>query len=172
MTPFRQIVADQLGVPLDDIRVIFNDTARVATGVGTFGSRSAAVGGSAVLGASERVRAKVIRIAADALEAAPSDVEIEQGRIGVKGVPDRSTTLGDIAARAYSGKVPEGDEPGLEANRFFKPEGETFPTSCPPPMSTIRGMRATISGCTLMASAIFVSGPTGTSTVSGPSGPM
>jgi carbon-monoxide dehydrogenase large subunit len=127
MTPFRQIVADQLGVPLDDIRVIFNDTARVATGVGTFGSRSAAVGGSAVLGASERVRDKVIRIAADALEAAPSDVEIEQGRIGVKGVPDRSTTLGDIAARAYSGKVPEGDEPGLEANRFFKPEGETFP---------------------------------------------
>jgi aerobic carbon-monoxide dehydrogenase large subunit len=127
MTPFRQIVADQLGVPLEDIRVLFNDTGRVPTGVGTFGSRSAAVGGSAVLGASERVRDKVIRIAADALEAAPSDVEIAQGRIGVRGVPDRSTTLGAIAARAYSGNVPEGDEPGLEANRFFKPDGETFP---------------------------------------------
>jgi len=127
VTPFRQIVADQLGVPLDNIRVLFNDTARVPTGVGTFGSRSAAVGGSAVLGASERVREKVIRIAADALEASPSDVEISQGRIGVKGVPDRSTTLDAIAARAYSGRVPDGDEPGLEANRFFKPDGETFP---------------------------------------------
>jgi carbon-monoxide dehydrogenase large subunit len=127
VTPFRQIVADQLGVPLEDIRVLFNDTARVPTGVGTFGSRSAAVGGSAVLGASERVRDKVIRLAADALETSPDDVEIGQGRISVRGVPDRSTTLGAIAARAYDGKVPEGDEPGLEANRFFKPEGETFP---------------------------------------------
>jgi carbon-monoxide dehydrogenase large subunit len=127
VTPFRQIVADQLGVPLEDIRVLFNDTARVPTGVGTFGSRSAAIGGSAVLGASERVREKVIRLAADALEAAPDDVEIEQGRISVRGVPDRSTTLGALAARAYNGQVPEGDEPGLEANRFFKPEGETFP---------------------------------------------
>ena len=97
------------------------------TGVGTFGSRSAAVGGSAVLGASERVRDKVIRIAADALEAAPDDVEIAPGRISVRGVPDRSTTLAAIAGRAYDGKVPDGDEPGLEANRFFKPEGETFP---------------------------------------------
>jgi carbon-monoxide dehydrogenase large subunit len=127
VTPFSQIVADQLGVPLSDIRVVFNDTSIVPTGVGTFGSRSAAVGGSAVLGASERVREKIIRIAADALEASISDVEITPGRIGVRGVPDRSTTVKAIAARAYEGKVPEGDEPGLEANRFFKPDGETFP---------------------------------------------
>jgi CO/xanthine dehydrogenase Mo-binding subunit len=127
MTPFRQIVADQLGVPLEDIRVVFNDTSIVATGVGTFGSRSAAIGGSAVLGASERVRGKVIRIAAEALEASIDDIEISPGRIGVRGVPDRSTTLAVIAGRAYSGKVPDGDEPGLDANRFFKPEGETFP---------------------------------------------
>ena len=127
VTPFRQIVADQLGVPLEDVRVLFNDTSVVPTGVGTFGSRSAALGGSAVLGASERVRDKVIRIAADALEAATDDVEIDLGRISVRGVPDRSTTLRAIAARAYDGKVPEGDEPGLEANRFFKPDGETFP---------------------------------------------
>jgi carbon-monoxide dehydrogenase large subunit len=127
MTPFRQIVADQLGVPLEDISVRFNDTAIVPTGVGTFGSRSAAVGGSAVLGASERVRDKVIRIAADALESSVDDIEIEPDRIGVRGVPDRSTTLAAIAARAYGGQVPSGDEPGLEANRFFKPDGETFP---------------------------------------------
>ena len=127
VTPFRQIVADQLGVRLEEIRVLFNDTAIVPTGVGTFGSRSAALGGSAVLGAAERVREKVVRLAADALEASPSDVEIAPGRIGVRGVPDRTTTLGAVAARAYDGKVPEGDEPGLEANRFFKPDGETFP---------------------------------------------
>jgi aerobic carbon-monoxide dehydrogenase large subunit len=127
VTPFSQIVADQLGVPLGDIRVVFNDTSIVATGVGTFGSRSAAIGGSAVLGASERVRDKVIRIAADLLESSIEDIEISQGRVGVRGVPDKSTTLGDIAALAYDGKVPDGDEPGLEANRFFKPVGETFP---------------------------------------------
>ncbi|HEV7666430.1 MAG TPA: molybdopterin cofactor-binding domain-containing protein, partial [Chloroflexota bacterium] len=127
VTPFRQIVADQLGVPLEDIRVLFNDTAIVPTGVGTFGSRSAAVGGSAVLGAAERVRDKMVRIAAEVLEASASDIEISQGRIGVRGVPDRSTTLKAIAGLAYEGKVPDGDEPGLEANKFFKPEGETFP---------------------------------------------
>lgn len=127
VTPFRQIVADQLGVPLDDIRVQFNDTGIVPTGVGTFGSRSAALGGSAVLGAAERVRDKVVRIAADVLEAAPSDVEVAPGRISVRGVPDRTTSLKAVAQLAYDGKVPEGDEPGLEANRFFKPDGETFP---------------------------------------------
>jgi carbon-monoxide dehydrogenase large subunit len=127
VTPFKQIVADQLGVPLADITVRFNDTSIVPTGVGTFGSRSAALGGSAVLGASERVRDKVLRIAAEELESAVDDIEIEPGRIAVKGVPDRSTTLAKIANRAYSGKVPDGDEPGLEAARFFKPDGETFP---------------------------------------------
>ncbi len=126
-TTFAQIVADELGVPLKNIAVRFNDTAVVATGVGTFGSRSAALGGSAVLGASQRVRDKVVRIAADALEASVADIEVEQGRIGVRGVPDRSTTLAAVAARAYGGDVPDGDEPGLEANRFFKPAGETFP---------------------------------------------
>jgi carbon-monoxide dehydrogenase large subunit len=126
-TPFKQIVADQLGVPLDDIRVRFNDTATVPTGTGTFGSRSAAVGGSAVLGAAERVRDKVVRVAADMLEAAIEDVEIGPGRISVRGVPDRATTLAAVADRAYSDKLPDSLEPGLEAARFFKPPGETFP---------------------------------------------
>ena len=126
-TPFKQIVADQLGVPLDTIRVRFNDTATVPTGTGTFGSRSAAVGGSAVLGAAERVRDKVVRVAADMLEAAIEDVEIGPGRISVRGVPDRATTLAAVADRAYSDKLPDSLEPGLEAARFFKPPGETFP---------------------------------------------
>jgi aerobic carbon-monoxide dehydrogenase large subunit len=127
MTPFKQIVADQLGVPLDDIRVRFNDTATVPTGVGTFGSRSAAVGGSAVHGAAERVRDKVVRIAAEMLEAALEDIEIGPGRISVRGVPDRTTTLAGVADRAYSDKLPDSLEPGLEAARFFKPPAETFP---------------------------------------------
>jgi carbon-monoxide dehydrogenase large subunit len=126
-TPFKQIVADQLGVPLEAIRVRFNDTATVPTGVGTFGSRSAAVGGSAVLGAAERVRDKVARIAADMLEAAVEDIAIEPGWIGVRGVPERSTTLAAVADRAYGSDLPEDVEPGLEAARFFKPPSETFP---------------------------------------------
>jgi aerobic carbon-monoxide dehydrogenase large subunit len=127
MTPFAQIVADQLGVPLDHIAVRFNDTAVVPTGVGTFGSRSAALGGSAVLGASERVRDKAVRIAAEMLEAAVEDIEVAPGRIGVRGVPDKSTTLAGVAARAYAGQVPADHEPGLEASRFFSPPGTTFP---------------------------------------------
>jgi carbon-monoxide dehydrogenase large subunit len=125
-TPFKQIVADQLGVPLDSIAVRFNDTASVPTGSGTYGSRSAAVGGTAVLGAAERVRTKVVRIAAELLEAAIEDIAIEPGRISVRGVPDRSTTLAGVADRAYSDKLPDSLEPGLEASRFFKPPGETF----------------------------------------------
>jgi carbon-monoxide dehydrogenase large subunit len=99
----------------------------VPTGVGTFGSRSAAVGGSAVLGAAERVRDKVVRIAADMLEAAVEDIEIGPEGISVRGVPDRTTTLAAVADRAYSDKLPDSIEPGLEAARFFKPPGETFP---------------------------------------------
>jgi carbon-monoxide dehydrogenase large subunit len=126
-TPFKQIVSDQLGVPLDRIRVRFNDTASVPTGIGTFGSRSAAVGGSAVLGAAERVRDKVVRIAADMLEAAVDDIEIGPDVISVRGVPDRTTSLAAVADRAYGGDLPDSVEPGLEAARFFKPPGETFP---------------------------------------------
>jgi carbon-monoxide dehydrogenase large subunit len=127
VTPFRQIVADQLGVPLEDISVRFNDTAIVATGKGTMGSRSAAVGGSAVYGATERVRDKIVRIAADMLEANMDDIEIEPGRIGVRGVPDRSVTLAAVADRAYSDGMPDEIEPGLEAVRFFKPDDTTYP---------------------------------------------
>jgi carbon-monoxide dehydrogenase large subunit len=126
-TPFAQIVGDQLGVPLNQIAVRFNDTSVVPTGVGTFGSRSAAVGGSAVLGAAEIVRDKALRIAAHTLEVSADDLEVEPGRFVVRGAPDRFTTLAQVAKRAYDGKVPRGDDPGLEGSKFFKPSGETFP---------------------------------------------
>lgn len=126
-TTFAQIVADRLAIPLGEVVARFNDTAIVPTGIGTFGSRSAALGGSAVLASVERVREKVLRIAADVLEAAPDDLEMRDGRIALRGVPDRAITLAEVARRAYAGTVPIGDEPGLEATCFFAPGGETFP---------------------------------------------
>ncbi len=127
MTTFAQIVSEQLQVPMSHIVVQFNDTAVVATGVGTMGSRSAAVGGSAVFGAAQTVRDKMLRIAAQALEASIDDLELRDGAVRVKGVPDKSIAVKAIAGRAYGARLPEGDEPGLESTRFFSPPGATFP---------------------------------------------
>jgi aerobic carbon-monoxide dehydrogenase large subunit len=126
-TSLAQILADELGVPMDDIVVRFGDTATVAAGNGTGGSRSAVMGGSAMLITATQVREKAVRIAAHLLEAAPDDVELADGLFGVRGAPDRSATLSQIAAAAYAGNVPAGDEPGLQAGRFFKADGETYP---------------------------------------------
>jgi carbon-monoxide dehydrogenase large subunit len=127
VTTWAQIVADALQVPIEDVVVRHSDTAIVANGVGTFGSRSAPVGGIAVHGAVHKVRDKALRLAAARLEAAPEDVEMLDGSFRVKGVPDKSVSFAQIVARAYAGKVPQGEEPGLEATEFFKPAGETFP---------------------------------------------
>jgi carbon-monoxide dehydrogenase large subunit len=126
-TAMAQIVADQLGVTPEEIVVHHGDTANTPTGIGTMGSRSAAVGGSAVLLAGQQVREKVVRIAAHLMEAAPGDVELENGQWTLQGAPARSVSLGEVAGAAYTANVPAGDEPGLEATRFFKPEGETYP---------------------------------------------
>jgi len=127
MTTFAQIVSEQLQVPMSDVAVLFNDTAIVATGVGTMGSRSAALGGSSVLNASQTVRDKMLRIAAQALEASVEDLELDNGNVQVRGVPNKSMTVKAIAKRAYGARLPEGDEPGLESTRFFSPTGTTFP---------------------------------------------
>ncbi|MBV9358583.1 MAG: xanthine dehydrogenase family protein [Chloroflexi bacterium] len=127
VTTWAQLVADALQVPLASIVVRHSDTAVVPTGVGTFGSRSAAVGGSAVQVAAERVRARAQRVAAHQLEVAPDDVELVAGRYVLRGVPDRSLSLADVAAAAYAGRVPDTDEPGLEATHAFQIVGETFP---------------------------------------------
>jgi carbon-monoxide dehydrogenase large subunit len=127
VTTWAQLVADTLQVPLMTIAVRHSDTAIVPTGVGTFGSRSAAVGGSAVHIAAERVRARALRVAAHLLEVSPADVELEAGRYVLRGVPDRSLSLAEVAAAAYAGQVPDSDEPGLEATHAFKILGETFP---------------------------------------------
>jgi carbon-monoxide dehydrogenase large subunit len=127
VTTWAQLVADTLQVPLTSIAVRHSDTAVVPTGVGTFGSRSAAVGGSAVQIAAERVRARATRVAAHLLEVSPADVELVAGRYVLRGVPDRGLSLADVAAAACAGVVPDSDEPGLDASHTFKIVGETFP---------------------------------------------
>ncbi|OLE23695.1 MAG: hypothetical protein AUG49_15325 [Catenulispora sp. 13_1_20CM_3_70_7] len=117
----------ELGVLMDRIAVRHGDTAAVPSGVGTFGSRSAAVGGTAVNLAARDVQEKARLIAAHLLEAAAADIVISDGRWQVRGVPDRALTFADIAKAAYDGSRPKDIEAGLEATRYFQPPGLVFP---------------------------------------------
>ncbi len=127
-TTFAQIVADELGVDLDDVQVLHGDTARVPYGVGTYGSRGLAVGGTALVMSIEKVREKARRIAAHLLEAAPDDIVFENGRFQVRGVPERGLTIAQIADAAYDARnLPPGLEPGLTATSFFEPPNFTYP---------------------------------------------
>ncbi|MDE2858952.1 MAG: molybdopterin-dependent oxidoreductase [Chloroflexota bacterium] len=126
-TTFAQIVADEIGANYEDIIVRHGDTGSQPMGVGTFGSRSLAVGGSSILRASEKVRDKAIKIAAHVLEASPGDIEFADGEYRVKGVPSHSLSLTEIASRAYTDRLPEDIDPGLEATDFFKPPNFIYP---------------------------------------------
>jgi carbon-monoxide dehydrogenase large subunit len=126
-TSFAQILADHLGVDFDRIVVRHGDTATTPMGHGTGGSRSLALGGTAMLRAATKVQEKARRVAALMLEAAFEDVVLEDGRYQVKGVPSRSLTLTEIAARAYGENLPEGLESGLEATDFFRPPQLLYP---------------------------------------------
>src|SRR2546427_5973028 len=126
-TTFAQIIADHLGVAFDKIVVRHGDTATTPMGNGTGGSRSLAVGGSAILQAAVKVQAKARRIAAHILEAAPDDVVFADGRYQVKGAPAKALTFEKIAARAYTDDLPPGVEAGLEASDFFRPPQLVYP---------------------------------------------
>jgi carbon-monoxide dehydrogenase large subunit len=126
-TTFAQIIADHLGVDFDQIVVRHGDTATTPMGHGTGGSRSLALGGSAMLRAATKVQEKARRVAALMLEAAFEDVVLADGRYQVKGVPARSLTLAQIAARAYGEHLPEALESGLEATDFFRPAQLVYP---------------------------------------------
>src|SRR6058998_1987753 len=126
-TTFAQIIADHLGVDFDKIVVRHGDTLNTPMGNGTGGSRSLAVGGSAILQAALRVQDKARRIAAHLLEAAPVDIAYTDGRYQVKGVPDRALGFAEIAARAYSGELPPDIDAGLEATEFFRPPQLVYP---------------------------------------------
>jgi carbon-monoxide dehydrogenase large subunit len=129
-TAFAQIAAEALGVPFESVRVVHSDTALVPRGDGTMGSRSAQVGGSAVLEAGQAVVEKARRIVAHLLEASPEDVVLsEEGRIGIAGAPDRALTWAEVAAAAgQPDRLPEGMEPGLSARADFSQESNgTYP---------------------------------------------
>jgi carbon-monoxide dehydrogenase large subunit len=124
-TTLAQVVADELGLPPDAIGVVHGDSARVPFGVGGFASRGASVALPAALEASRKVRAKVVRLAARLLEAAPDDLVIANGAVHVRGVPDRALTFRELARASVPG--PPGLEPGLYAEHFFEAPKMTYP---------------------------------------------
>ncbi|MDX1413307.1 MAG: xanthine dehydrogenase family protein molybdopterin-binding subunit [Candidatus Promineifilaceae bacterium] len=131
-TTFRQIVADQLGTSMEDIEIAHGDTAVVANGMGTYGSRSTAVGGSALVRSSEKIIAKMKKIAAHQLEAAEEDLvyDTSSASFHVTGSPDQTMSFGEIAFAAYTAHdLPEDVEPGLEENAYYDPNNFTFPNS-------------------------------------------
>jgi len=127
-TTFAQLAADALGVPLEDVEVVHGDTAAVPFGMGTYGSRSAAVGGTAIWMSLEKVKEKGRKIAAHLLEAAEADIVFADGKFHVQGAPDRAKTFQEVALMAYlAHNLPAGLEPGLEAVTFYDPSNFVFP---------------------------------------------
>jgi carbon-monoxide dehydrogenase large subunit len=128
-TTFAQMTADALGVDLEDVTVLHGDTAIVASGVGTFGSRGQAVGGAALHMSLQKIRAKAAKFAAQMMDASEEDLEFEGGRLYVRGSPDKGVTFAEVAGYAHApiNGLPEGMEPGLQESSFFEPTNFTFP---------------------------------------------
>ena len=127
-TTFAQIVADRLGIPIESVDIVHGDTGRVPFGMGTYGSRSLAVGGTAIVKALDKVIAKGKKIAAHLLEASEADIEFKDGTFAVAGT-DRAKAFGEVALTAY---VPHNYpldklEPGLDESAFYDPTNFTFP---------------------------------------------
>jgi len=130
-TTFAQMLADQFGVPFEHVTILHGDTAIVKQGIGTFGSRSQAVGGTALQMAGTKVKVKMARFAAELLEASEADLVFENGTIAVKGAPASAKKFSDVAAYAYVPvPLPEGLEPGLSDEAFFEPTNNTYPFGC------------------------------------------
>jgi carbon-monoxide dehydrogenase large subunit len=128
-TTFAQVVADGLGIPIDQVEIVHGDTAKIPYGMGTYGSRSLAVGGSAIIKAMDKIVAKGKKIAAHLLEASEADIEFKDGKFTVAGT-DRAKSLGEVALTAY---VPhnfphEELEPGLDETAFYDPKNFTYPS--------------------------------------------
>ena len=126
-TTFAQIVADKFGIAMEDVEIIHGDSESVAFGMGTYGSRSLAVGGSAIMKGIEKVIEKGAKIAAHKLEASEDDLQFEDGKWTVKGT-DKSISFGDVALTAYvPHNYPEGLEPGMDFASFYDPANFTYP---------------------------------------------
>lgn len=126
-TAWSQIVAEVLQIPPERVTVKHSDTDLVPRGIGTFGSRSAAVGGSAVFGNCQTVRDRARQIAAHLLEAAVEDVVLQEGRFHVVGVPHRALSWRDVARQAYDDGLPRELQDALSADEDFKPQGNVYP---------------------------------------------
>ena len=127
-TTMAQIVADHLGIPMDDVEIVHGDTGRVPFGMGTYGSRSASVGGTAIVMSLDKIKEKGKKIAAHLLEANPKDMEYVGGQFVVKGSPQKAIPFGQVALTAYvPHNYPEGLEPGLEETSFYDPANFCFP---------------------------------------------
>ncbi len=130
-TTLAQLVVDQLGVPIDQVEVVHGDTDKIPFGMGTYGSRSLAVGGTAMVKAMDKIIAKGKKIAAHLMEASVDDIEFKDGKFTVSGT-DKSKALAEISLAAY---VPhnypiEELEPGLDETAFYDPKNFTFPAGC------------------------------------------
>src|SRR5204862_1519122 len=128
-TTFAQVVADHLGLPIEAIEIVHGDTAKIPYGMGTYGSRSIAVGGSAIVKAMDKVIAKGRKIAAHLLEASEADIEFKDGKFSVAGT-DRAKSLAEVALTAYvPHNFPHDElEPGLDETAFYDPKNFTFPS--------------------------------------------
>jgi carbon-monoxide dehydrogenase large subunit len=127
-TTFAQVVADRLGLPIESVDIVHGDTSKILFGMGTYGSRSIAVGGTAIVKALDKIVAKGKKIAAHLMEAAETDIEFDKGVFKVAGT-DKQKTIGEVAFAAY---VPHNYpldklEPGLNENAFYDPTNFTFP---------------------------------------------
>jgi carbon-monoxide dehydrogenase large subunit len=129
-TTFAQLIADELGIDPDDINVVHGDTLAVPYGIGTFGSRATAVGGTAAFLATQKLKAKMATLAAHLLGVKPDDISFGRGRLSAKG-GKKSIAYGELVMAAYTARnIPAGFEPGLEATHFFEPPNFTFPFGC------------------------------------------
>ena len=130
-TTFAQLVSDRLGIALDQVSIVHGDTDKVQFGMGTYGSRSGAVGMSAIAKALDKIEAKARKVAAHVMEAAEGDIEFRNGSFTVKGT-DRKMGFGEVALAAYvAHKFPTSEiEPGLKEGAFHDPTNFTFPAGC------------------------------------------
>ncbi|RFC65401.1 xanthine dehydrogenase family protein molybdopterin-binding subunit [Fulvimarina endophytica] len=129
-TTFAQVVSQRFGVPVENVQIVHGDTDKVQFGMGTYGSRSGAVGCSAIVKALDKVEAKAKKIGAHLLEADEGDIVIENGEVKVAGT-DKKLAWHEVCLGAYTGhNLPDGMEPGLKEGAFYDPQNFTFPAGC------------------------------------------
>jgi aerobic carbon-monoxide dehydrogenase large subunit len=167
VTSWSQIAADALGVPIEDVDVLHGDTAISPLGMDTYGSRSVSVGATALHYAGEKIIDKAKKIAAHELEVAEEDIEFTNGKLQVKGAPDKARTIPEMAFSAWTAhNLPEGLEPTLEATHVFDPPNFTFPSGahvCVTEVDTQTGMTrilkyAAVDDCGNVINPVIVDG--------------